>query len=125
MASQARDQVHRRAQCEGMSVQRALREKKATRAQVTVSLLGAPRIEIGGRSVEFDTRKALTIVAYLAMTPGRQLRERLAAMFWQRRIRSANAARRRPTAAGYTATQQARARDRPVIEWDRAGGAAR
>lgn len=65
-----------------MGLRKAWRKKASARGQVTVSLLGAPGIEVGGRSVDFDTRKALAVLAFLAMTPGRQPRERLAAMFW-------------------------------------------
>jgi DNA-binding SARP family transcriptional activator len=39
-------------------------------------------VERAGRDVAFDTRKALAILAYLALTPGRQPRERLADLFW-------------------------------------------
>ena len=51
-------------------------------ARIALSLLGPPRIEAGGRAVGFDTRKALAIVAYLAVTRGPQSRERLAAILW-------------------------------------------
>lgn len=47
-----------------------------------IALFGAPRIEAGGREVAFETRKALAIIAFLALEGGRQPRERLAAMLW-------------------------------------------
>jgi DNA-binding SARP family transcriptional activator len=36
----------------------------------------------GGREITFDTRKAVAILAVLALEPGEHPRERLAAMFW-------------------------------------------
>lgn len=47
-----------------------------------MSLLGPATIERAGRSIAFDTRKAIALVAYLAVTGQRHARERLAAMFW-------------------------------------------
>ena len=44
-------------------------------------LLGPPRIEHGGRDVTFETRKAIAILAFLAID-GRQPRDRIAAMLW-------------------------------------------
>ncbi|MGH2379052.1 MAG: tetratricopeptide repeat protein, partial [Candidatus Limnocylindria bacterium] len=38
--------------------------------------------EKGGRAVEFETRKAVAILAYLALEGGTQPRDRLAAMLW-------------------------------------------
>lgn len=67
-----------------VSVPRPLREKRARakRSQVSLSLLGPPRVEKDGRVVEFDTRKAVAILAYLALEGGTQPRDRLAAMLW-------------------------------------------
>ncbi|HWQ83471.1 MAG TPA: AAA family ATPase, partial [Anaerolineales bacterium] len=44
-------------------------------------LLGAPRLENAGQIVEMDTRKALALLAYLALAGG-QTRESLATLFW-------------------------------------------
>ena len=44
-------------------------------------LLGSPRVERDGKPVAFDTRKALALIAYLALE-GRQGRDRLAALLW-------------------------------------------
>ncbi len=52
------------------------------RGQLRITLLGSPRVERAGREVTFDTRKATSIIAVLAVEPGRQPRERLAAMLW-------------------------------------------
>jgi DNA-binding SARP family transcriptional activator len=54
----------------------------ARAASLKITLLGAPRIERGGREVTFDTRKAVAILAFLALEGGRQPRERLATMLW-------------------------------------------
>jgi DNA-binding SARP family transcriptional activator len=47
-----------------------------------MTMLGSPRIERDGRAIAFDTRKALAILAFLAVEGGRQPRERLAALLW-------------------------------------------
>src|ERR687896_1736585 len=58
-----------------------------------VSLLGAPRIEHGGEPIEVDTRKAVALVAYQALTRRRHARDALAGLLWpeynQRRARAA------------------------------------
>ncbi|MBA3337448.1 MAG: SARP family transcriptional regulator, partial [Chloroflexia bacterium] len=45
-------------------------------------LLGPPRIERGGDPVELDTRKALALAAYVAVTRQRASRDVLAALLW-------------------------------------------
>lgn len=46
-------------------------------------LLGSPRIERdGGVPVEVDTRKAIALGAYLAVTRGCHTRDTLAALLW-------------------------------------------
>lgn len=67
-----------------MTVPNALRARRSgsPRAKVSLSLLGPPRVERSGRVVEFETRKAVAILAYLALEGGTQARDRLAAMFW-------------------------------------------
>jgi DNA-binding SARP family transcriptional activator/Tfp pilus assembly protein PilF len=49
---------------------------------VTVSLLGPPRVERDGRAIEFDTRKAIALLAYLILEGRTQSRDRLATMLW-------------------------------------------
>lgn len=44
--------------------------------------LGPPRVEIDGMPIEVDTRKAIALAAYLAVTGGPHTREALAALFW-------------------------------------------
>ena len=44
--------------------------------------LGSPRLERDGRPVETDTRKAVALLAYLAVTGAYQTRDTLAALLW-------------------------------------------
>jgi DNA-binding SARP family transcriptional activator len=50
--------------------------------QLALFLLGPPRIERDGTPVTVDTRKAIALMAYLAMTRQRQSRDTLAALLW-------------------------------------------
>ena len=50
--------------------------------RLRVSLLGAPRIEVGRTAIETDTRKATALLAYLAVTERPQRRATLAALLW-------------------------------------------
>ncbi len=50
--------------------------------RTTISLLGTPRIEHDGEPVEVDTRKAIALVAYLAVTELRHTRDALAGLLW-------------------------------------------
>ena len=45
-------------------------------------LLGTPRVELDGASVEVDTRKAIALIAYLAVTGQPHSRDALAALLW-------------------------------------------
>ena len=47
-----------------------------------VCLLGAPYIELDGEPVNFDTRKATALLAYLAETGERSARDTLATLLW-------------------------------------------
>ena len=47
---------------------------------------GNPKIELDGRSVHFETRKATAILAYLALQPETQSREKLATLFWPENV---------------------------------------
>jgi DNA-binding SARP family transcriptional activator len=51
-------------------------------ANLALYLLGAPRLEKDGKPVEFDTRKAMALLAYLAVTGQSHGRDALAALFW-------------------------------------------
>src|SRR5215212_9572819 len=48
----------------------------------TISLLGTPRIEHDGVPVEVDTRKAIALAAYLAVTEQSHTRDALAGLLW-------------------------------------------
>jgi DNA-binding SARP family transcriptional activator len=48
----------------------------------TISLLGTPRIEYNGVPVEVDTRKAIALAAYLAVTEQSHTRDALAGLLW-------------------------------------------
>ena len=50
--------------------------------RLTFHLLGSPRIELDGAPIEVDTRKAIALAVYLAVTGELHSRERLAALFW-------------------------------------------
>ena len=47
-----------------------------------IHLLGLPRIELQGSPVYFDTRKAIALLAYVAVTGEAHGRDSLAAMLW-------------------------------------------
>ena len=51
-------------------------------ARLNIYLLGAPRIEHDGQPVEPDTRKAIALLAYLAVTGKRHTRDALATLLW-------------------------------------------
>ena len=49
---------------------------------VSLHLLGAPRIERDGQPVHIDTRKAIALIAYLAIQGGYQSRDTLGVLLW-------------------------------------------
>ncbi len=51
-------------------------------AHLELLLLGAPRVVLDGAPVTFDTRKAIALLAYLAVTGQPQQRDALAALLW-------------------------------------------
>src|SRR6476660_4495494 len=51
-------------------------------SHLTLSLLGHPRIEIDSSEITVDTRKAVALIAYLALTGQRQSRDTIAALLW-------------------------------------------
>lgn len=51
-------------------------------ARLALFLFGTPRIERDGVALTFDTRKALALLAYLAVTRQRQSRDTLATLLW-------------------------------------------
>lgn len=65
-----------------------------------ITLLGSPGLEFEGAPVEVDTRKAVALVAYLAVTKRRHGRDSLAAFLWpEYGQKSARAALRRTLAS--------------------------
>ena len=50
--------------------------------RTTILLLGTPRIEHNGVPVEVDTRKAIALAAYLAVTKQSHTRDALAGLLW-------------------------------------------
>ena len=50
--------------------------------KLALSLLGAPLLELEGKPVHVDTRKAIAMLAYLAMTRQPHSRDTLAALSW-------------------------------------------
>ena len=51
-------------------------------AHLQLLFLGAPIIELDGSPVEPDTRKAVALIAYLALTGERHTRDTLSALLW-------------------------------------------
>jgi len=51
-------------------------------SQITCHLFGSPRIERDGAAITISLRKALALLAYLAVTKQRHNRDALAALFW-------------------------------------------
>ena len=49
---------------------------------ICVYLFGSPRIEVAGAIIEVDTRKAIALLAYLAVTGESHSRDTLAALLW-------------------------------------------
>ncbi|MGI8825816.1 MAG: ATP-binding protein [Chloroflexota bacterium] len=50
--------------------------------RIRVALLGVPIVERGGMAIEVDTRKAIALLAYLAMSEGPQSRDTIASLLW-------------------------------------------
>lgn len=51
-------------------------------ARLSLRLLGQPQIDLDGRTVRFDTRKAVALLAYLACQDSVQRRDTIAALLW-------------------------------------------
>jgi DNA-binding SARP family transcriptional activator len=51
-------------------------------SQLALFLLGAPRLERDGAPLQVERRKAMALLAYLAVTGRAHSREALAALFW-------------------------------------------
>ncbi len=55
---------------------------KAPAGGIRLELLGVPAVSLGGRPVRFDTRKAVALLALLAVSGHSEGRERLASLLW-------------------------------------------
>ena len=51
-------------------------------SQLTLSLFGSPKIEVGSETIEINRRKATALLAYLAVTDQGHSRDALATLFW-------------------------------------------
>jgi DNA-binding SARP family transcriptional activator/tetratricopeptide (TPR) repeat protein len=51
-------------------------------AELRIALLGPPRVERDGAPIEVDTRKAIALLAYLALHPERHGRDAVAGLLW-------------------------------------------
>src|SRR5438128_1150387 len=58
------------------------REQKQIMSQLQLSLLGVPIVQHGERTLTFSTRKALALLAYLAVEGGTHTRKTLSEAFW-------------------------------------------
>ncbi len=57
-------------------------EQEGVMSELRVLLLGPPRIEVDGRPLQVDTRKAIALLAYLATCSEASRRDSLAALLW-------------------------------------------
>src|ERR687892_1556503 len=94
-----------------------------TDPMLRLQLLGPPRVEVDGVPIEVDTRKAIALLAYLAVTARPQSRDHIAGLLWpeygQERAR---AALRRTLSALRTALGGGGVvADRNVVKLDPAG----
>src|SRR5919204_3228918 len=51
-------------------------------AELWIALLGPPRVDRDGAPIEVDTRKAIALLAYLAVEPERHGRDAVAGLLW-------------------------------------------
>ncbi|MGH8926990.1 MAG: BTAD domain-containing putative transcriptional regulator [Acidimicrobiia bacterium] len=54
----------------------------APRSQLHLALLGPPEIKVDGEPLEVDTRKAVAMIAYLAVSGDQPTREQVATLLW-------------------------------------------
>ena len=67
--------------------------------RLSLALLGLPEARIGRRLLAFPTRKALALLAYLAVEPRTHSREQITSLFWPESASSAGRATLRSTLA--------------------------
>jgi predicted ATPase/DNA-binding SARP family transcriptional activator len=88
--------------------------------RTTISLLGTPRIEHAGVPVEVDTRKAIALAAYLAVTEQSHTRDALAGLLWPEynQSRARAALRRTLSSLGKARAEGWLRADRESVELD-------
>jgi DNA-binding SARP family transcriptional activator len=55
---------------------------RSTDHGLAIRILGSPQVERDGDPVEVDTRKAIALLVYLAVTEGTHGRDALASLLW-------------------------------------------
>ncbi|HYT24950.1 MAG TPA: hypothetical protein VEP73_00495, partial [Actinomycetota bacterium] len=85
--------------------------------ELRLALLGPPRAERDGDPIEVDTRKAIALLAYLALTGGLQGRDSLAALLWPDYDRDHARAALRRTLSVLNKALSARGHAGPVRGW--------
>ena len=92
-------------------------------SRTEILLLGAPRIEHDGATVEVDTRKATALVAYLAVTRRRHTRDAIAGLLWPEynQTRARAALRRTLSSLSEARAQGWLEADRETVGLDRSG----
>jgi DNA-binding SARP family transcriptional activator/DNA polymerase III delta prime subunit len=92
-------------------------------AGLRIALLGSPVIDVDGAPLRVDTKKAVALLAYLAMASGPQLRDPLATLLWPEydQARARAAFRRTLSALGSALRGRWVAADRARVVLDRAG----
>src|SRR5688500_6427275 len=92
---------------------------------LSIRLLGPPLVERDGVPIEVDTRKAIALLAYLAVTGQPQRRSSLAALFWPDSDgqRALTALRRTLTALGQAIGKEWLDADRATIGLNEPGPA--
>jgi DNA-binding SARP family transcriptional activator len=63
-------------------LRRHRRQVSPRRVEEALMRLGTPEVDHSGRAITFPTRKALALLAYLAVEGGHHTREAIAALFW-------------------------------------------
>ncbi|MCZ3390141.1 MAG: AAA family ATPase [Actinomycetia bacterium] len=88
-------------------------------SELRLRLFGAPELSVAGSPITFDTRKALALIAYLAVTGRPQRRESLAALLWPESDQSRARASLRRTLSAAAGVGPALLIGRGEIELDR------
>ena len=87
---------------------------------LSLQLLGSPRVSLDDRPIAVDTRKAIALMAYLAVTRQAHRRETLAALLWPEadQVRAHAALRRTLSALNKALGGVGLAIEREAIGWD-------